>query len=78
MPLSSCSPNQRPLALPPAPLLAGKHWCWVHWDLQLPVFDFFRSKELHLRAWDESMNTQAGHMSLAHPHAHAVLLPASV
>lgn len=32
----------------------------VHWDIQVPVFDFFRSKEMLLRAWDESMNTQVG------------------
>lgn len=36
----------------------GKYWCWVHWDIDIPVFDFHCAKELLLRAWDESMNTQ--------------------
>ncbi|KAF5831631.1 Mo-co oxidoreductase dimerization domain-containing protein [Dunaliella salina] len=36
----------------------GKHWCWVHWDIEVPVFDFFVSKEMLLRAWDETQNTQ--------------------
>jgi nitrate reductase (NAD(P)H) len=36
----------------------GKHWCWVHWDISIPTFDFLSSKELLVRAWDEDMNTQ--------------------
>lgn len=37
---------------------AGKYWCWVHWDLELMTYDFMHAKELLLRAWDETMNTQ--------------------
>ena len=37
---------------------SGKYWCWVHWDLEIPVFDMLISKELLVRAWDSSMNTQ--------------------
>ncbi|KAJ9531496.1 hypothetical protein QJQ45_015040 [Haematococcus lacustris] len=40
------------------PTPAGKHWCWVHWDIAVPLFDFFTSRELLLRAWDETQNTQ--------------------
>ncbi|KAG1677417.1 hypothetical protein FOA52_001872 [Chlamydomonas sp. UWO 241] len=36
----------------------GKHWCWVHWDIEVKTFDFLGPKELLLRAWDEDMNTQ--------------------
>eukprot|EP00199_Chlamydomonas_sp_CCMP681_P001486 CAMPEP_0119101232 /NCGR_PEP_ID=MMETSP1180-20130426/336_1 /TAXON_ID=3052 ORGANISM="Chlamydomonas cf sp, Strain CCMP681" /NCGR_SAMPLE_ID=MMETSP1180 /ASSEMBLY_ACC=CAM_ASM_000741 /LENGTH=868 /DNA_ID=CAMNT_0007085319 /DNA_START=39 /DNA_END=2645 /DNA_ORIENTATION=+ len=63
----------------------GKHWCWVHWDIEVPVFDFFRSKEMLLRAWDDSMNTQPAMITwnvmgmlnnchfrvLIHPHSDA-------
>ncbi|PNH10814.1 Nitrate reductase [NADH] [Tetrabaena socialis] len=40
------------------PTQYGKHWCWVHWTLDLMTFDFMTAKEVLLRAWDESMNTQ--------------------
>nr|AGC97428.1 nitrate reductase [Dunaliella salina] len=36
----------------------GKHWCWVHWDIEVPVFDLFLSKEMRMRAWDDTQNTQ--------------------
>nr|AAT72293.1 nitrate reductase [Dunaliella viridis] len=36
----------------------GKHWCWVHWDIDVPIFDFFGPREMLLRAWDETQNTQ--------------------
>ncbi|GLC36090.1 hypothetical protein PLESTB_001381700 [Pleodorina starrii] len=36
----------------------GKYWCWVHWTLDLMTFDFLNAKEVLLRAWDETMNTQ--------------------
>eukprot|EP00798_Chlamydomonas_sp_ICE-L_P021626 gene21626-28630_t len=36
----------------------GKYWAWIHWELEIPVFDMLGPKELLLRAWDESMNTQ--------------------
>ncbi|MEW5308874.1 MAG: hypothetical protein WDW38_000798 [Sanguina aurantia] len=41
----------------------GKYWCWVHWDIVLPSFSFLRAKELVLRAWDDSMNTQPDKMT---------------
>ncbi|KXZ49738.1 hypothetical protein GPECTOR_20NIT1 [Gonium pectorale] len=36
----------------------GKYWCWVHWSLDLMTFDFLTAKEVLVRAWDETMNTQ--------------------
>ncbi|KAG2489120.1 hypothetical protein HYH03_012346 [Edaphochlamys debaryana] len=36
----------------------GKYWCWVHWTLEVNTFDFLGAKEVLLRAWDETMNTQ--------------------
>ncbi|EFJ43675.1 nitrate reductase [Volvox carteri f. nagariensis] len=36
----------------------GKYWCWVHWSLDVMTFDFLNAKEVLLRAWDETMNTQ--------------------
>nr|QPB70507.1 NitA [Volvox powersii] len=36
----------------------GKYWCWVHWTLNVMTFDFLTAKEVLLRAWDETMNTQ--------------------
>ncbi|PNW79324.1 hypothetical protein CHLRE_09g410950v5 [Chlamydomonas reinhardtii] len=36
----------------------GKHWCWVHWTLEVNTFDFLSAKEVLCRAWDETMNTQ--------------------
>ncbi|GIL55781.1 hypothetical protein Vafri_11308 [Volvox africanus] len=36
----------------------GKYWCWVHWTLDIMTFDFLTAKEVLLRAWDETMNTQ--------------------
>lgn len=46
--------------MPAAIVTAGKYWCWVHWTLDVPSFDFLASptKEVLLRAWDETMNTQ--------------------
>ncbi|GFR51547.1 hypothetical protein Agub_g13966, partial [Astrephomene gubernaculifera] len=36
----------------------GKYWCWVHWTLDVMTFELMSAKEVLLRAWDESMNTQ--------------------
>ena len=47
-----------PHRLTPCHPPSGKYWCWVHWDIQVQTFDFLVSKELLVRAWDETMNTQ--------------------
>ena len=40
------------------PALAGKFWCWVHWDIGLAAFDLLQCRQVVCRAWDEDMNTQ--------------------
>ncbi|RLN62063.1 hypothetical protein BBJ29_008334 [Phytophthora kernoviae] len=34
----------------------GKMWCWVHYELAVPVSSLLRAKEVCVRAWDSSMN----------------------
>ncbi len=42
------------------PTDAGKHWCWVHWDLDVNTAQFLTAptRELLVRAWDSSQNGQ--------------------
>lgn len=41
----------------------GKHWCWVHWDINVQTFDFTSCKEVLLRAWDASQNGQPAYIT---------------
>ncbi|KAJ8445136.1 hypothetical protein Cgig2_029508 [Carnegiea gigantea] len=36
----------------------GKYWCWCFWSLEVDVLDLLGAKEIAVRAWDESLNTQ--------------------
>ncbi|KAL8231730.1 hypothetical protein R6Q57_001508 [Mikania cordata] len=36
----------------------GKYWCWCFWSLELEVLDLLSAKEIAVRAWDETLNTQ--------------------
>ncbi|KAL8167026.1 hypothetical protein V2J09_008525 [Rumex salicifolius] len=36
----------------------GKYWCWCFWSLEVEVLDLLSAKEIAVRAWDESLNTQ--------------------
>ena len=36
----------------------GRYWCWVFWDLDVPVSMLAEAEELQCRGWDESQNTQ--------------------
>ncbi|CAL0317905.1 unnamed protein product [Lupinus luteus] len=36
----------------------GKYWCWCFWSLEVEVLDLLGAKEIAVRAWDESHNTQ--------------------
>ncbi|KAG2322711.1 hypothetical protein Bca52824_015924 [Brassica carinata] len=36
----------------------GKFWCWCFWSLDVEVLDLLSAKEVAVRAWDESLNTQ--------------------
>ncbi|GMF28740.1 unnamed protein product [Phytophthora lilii] len=34
----------------------GKMWCWVHYELTVPVSSLLGAREVCVRAWDSSMN----------------------
>ncbi|XP_076955284.1 nitrate reductase [NADH]-like [Bidens hawaiensis] len=36
----------------------GKYWCWCFWSLEVEVLDLLSAKEIAVRAWDETFNTQ--------------------
>ncbi|KAF1319037.1 Nitrate reductase [nadph], partial [Globisporangium splendens] len=36
----------------------GKMWCWVQYELQIPLQKLVSAQEICVRAWDSSMNTQ--------------------
>ncbi|GLJ12378.1 hypothetical protein SUGI_0189720 [Cryptomeria japonica] len=46
------------LTHPEKPKKYGKHWCWCFWELEVEVMELLSAKEIAVRAWDESMNTQ--------------------
>lgn len=41
-----------------SPRPSGKYWCWVHYSLDLPLALVAEAREICVRAWDSSMNTQ--------------------
>ncbi|KAL6962093.1 Nitrate reductase [NADH] 1 [Sarracenia purpurea var. burkii] len=43
---------------PEKPNKYGKYWCWCFWSLEVEVLDLVRAKEIAVRAWDETLNTQ--------------------
>ncbi|KAL9245522.1 hypothetical protein vseg_019166 [Gypsophila vaccaria] len=36
----------------------GKFWCWCFWSLEVEVLDLLGAKEIAVRAWDDTLNTQ--------------------
>ncbi|KAL9234656.1 hypothetical protein vseg_009504 [Gypsophila vaccaria] len=40
------------------PTKYGKYWCWCFWSLEVEVLDLLGTKEIAVRAWDETLNTQ--------------------
>ncbi|KAL4308129.1 hypothetical protein GQ457_01G027850 [Hibiscus cannabinus] len=36
----------------------GRYWCWCFWSLEVEVLDLLGAKEIAVRAWDQSFNTQ--------------------
>ncbi|KAK9903043.1 hypothetical protein M0R45_001294 [Rubus argutus] len=36
----------------------GKYWCWCFWSLEVEVLNLLVAKEIAVRAWDETHNTQ--------------------
>ncbi|RLM78533.1 hypothetical protein C2845_PM12G18700 [Panicum miliaceum] len=43
---------------PEKPTKFGKYWCWCFWSVDVEVADLLASKEIAVRAWDQSLNTQ--------------------
>ncbi|KAI3464456.1 hypothetical protein Pfo_021119 [Paulownia fortunei] len=43
---------------PERPNKYGKYWCWCFWSLEVEVLDLLSAKEIAVRAWDETLNTQ--------------------
>ncbi|KAG6484257.1 nitrate reductase [NADH]-like [Zingiber officinale] len=43
---------------PEKPNKYGKYWCWCFWSLEVEVLPLLSAKEVAVRAWDESHNTQ--------------------
>ncbi|XP_031272989.1 nitrate reductase [NAD(P)H]-like [Pistacia vera] len=43
---------------PEKPNKYGKYWCWCFWSLEVEVLDLLGAKEISVRAWDETHNTQ--------------------
>jgi len=41
----------------------GKHWCWIHWSIQLETELLCNSSEIRCRAWDSDHNTQPLHIA---------------
>ncbi|KAJ4834618.1 hypothetical protein Tsubulata_014935 [Turnera subulata] len=40
------------------PTKYGKYWCWCFWSLEVEVLELLGAKEIAVRAWDETLNTQ--------------------
>ncbi|KAF5179908.1 Nitrate reductase [NADH] [Thalictrum thalictroides] len=36
----------------------GKYWCWCFWSVEVEVLDLIGAKDIAVRAWDETLNTQ--------------------
>ncbi|KAJ1268807.1 hypothetical protein BS78_07G162100 [Paspalum vaginatum] len=43
---------------PEKPNKYGKHWCWCFWSVKVEVVALVAAKEIAVRAWDQSLNTQ--------------------
>ncbi|CAJ0840863.1 5393_t:CDS:2 [Entrophospora sp. SA101] len=39
------------------------YWCWIFWSFSVPVHKLIESKEIIVRAWDCSNNTQPSHLT---------------
>ncbi|KAF9365909.1 hypothetical protein BGX34_007593 [Mortierella sp. NVP85] len=40
------------------PVPRQRYWCWCFWSIKVPVRQLLNCKEIHVRAWDSTMNTQ--------------------
>lgn len=40
------------------PFPRQRYWCWCFWSVKVPVRQLLKCKDIHVRAWDSTMNTQ--------------------
>ena len=43
---------------PEKPTKYGRCWCWCFWSIDVELADLLACKEIAVRAWDQSLNTQ--------------------
>ncbi|XP_057973752.1 nitrate reductase [NADH]-like [Malania oleifera] len=43
---------------PETPNKCGRYWCWCFWSLEVEALLLLGAKEIAVRAWDETLNTQ--------------------
>jgi nitrate reductase (NAD(P)H) len=43
---------------PEKPTKYGRYWCWCFWSIDVELIDLLACKEIAVRAWDQSLNTQ--------------------
>ncbi|KAJ4753487.1 Nitrate reductase [Rhynchospora pubera] len=48
---------------PEVPTKYGKYWCWCFWSVEIELIYLLHAKEIAVRAWDESNNTQPNKFS---------------
>ncbi|KAJ4818314.1 Nitrate reductase [Rhynchospora pubera] len=48
---------------PEKPSKYGKYWCWCFWSVEIELMHLLDAKEVAVRAWDESNNTQPAKLS---------------
>ncbi|KAH7054728.1 nitrate reductase [Linnemannia elongata] len=40
------------------PFPRQRYWCWCFWSIKVPVRQLLKCNDIHVRAWDSTMNTQ--------------------
>ncbi|KAF8971644.1 hypothetical protein BGZ46_010243 [Entomortierella lignicola] len=35
-----------------------RYWCWCFWSIKVPIRQLLKCKDIHVRAWDSTLNTQ--------------------
>lgn len=58
---------------PEKPNKYGKYWCWCFWSLEVEVKQLVASKEMGVRAWDQTQNTQPEKLAYLESHGEYML-----
>ncbi|KAF9354112.1 hypothetical protein BGX26_008073 [Mortierella sp. AD094] len=40
------------------PFPRQRYWCWCFWSIKIPVRQLLKCRDIHVRAWDSTLNTQ--------------------